>query len=137
MGAARFWWRSAGRRGLLSDIKLSSLYDGEGPVPEVMLLHHLGLEDEQVVKVGWWELDRALVPDHLTALYIPRALGPTELEREMARLSVLMETLRAQCPWDRAQTHASLMPHLLEESYEVLDALREVAEAPHDHRRTR
>jgi len=27
------------------------------------------------------------------------------------------------CPWDREQTHASLRTHLLEESYEVLDAL--------------
>ncbi len=44
----------------LSDIKLSPLYDGDGPVPEVVLLHHLGLEDEQVVRVGWWDLDRAL-----------------------------------------------------------------------------
>jgi tetrapyrrole methylase family protein / MazG family protein len=112
---------------LLSDIKLSSLYDGEGPVPEVVLLHHLGLEDEQVVRVGWWDLDRALEPDHLTALYIPEISAPA-LEHEMARLSVLVETLRAECPWDRAQTHASLMPHLLEESYEVLDALREVAD---------
>ena len=34
-----------------------------------------------------------------------------------------MDTLRERCPWDRAQTHASLMPHLVEESYEVLDAL--------------
>ena len=37
-----------------------------------------------------------------------------------------MATLRAECPWDRAQTHGSLMPHLLEESYEVLDALGEL-----------
>ena len=34
-----------------------------------------------------------------------------------------MRTLRARCPWDRVQTHGSLMPHLVEESYEVLDAL--------------
>jgi tetrapyrrole methylase family protein/MazG family protein len=115
---------------LLSDIKLSSLYDGEGPVPEVVLLHHLGLEDEQVRRVGWWDLDRALEPDHLTALYIPEISAPAALEHEMARLSVLVETLRAECPWDKTQTHASLMPHLLEESYEVLDALREVAGAP-------
>lgn len=27
------------------------------------------------------------------------------------------------CPWDREQTHASLRPHLLEEAYEVLEAL--------------
>ena len=44
----------------------------------------------------------------------------------MARLEELVATLRAECPWDRVQTHGSLMPHLLEESYEVLDALREL-----------
>jgi MazG family protein len=37
-----------------------------------------------------------------------------------------MDTLRERCPWDRAQTHSSLMPHLVEETYEVLDALTEV-----------
>src|SRR6202022_4962537 len=37
----------------------------------------------------------------------------------------LTRTLRAPggCPWDQEQTHASLKPHLLEETYEALDAL--------------
>ena len=43
--------------------------------------------------------------------------------REVAGLVDLMATLRERCPWDSVQTHASLMPHLVEESYEVLDAL--------------
>ena len=34
-----------------------------------------------------------------------------------------MDILREECPWDRAQTHATLAPHLVEETYEVLDAL--------------
>lgn len=34
-----------------------------------------------------------------------------------------MDTLRRKCPWDAGQTHASLMPYLLEETYEALDAL--------------
>jgi uncharacterized protein YabN with tetrapyrrole methylase and pyrophosphatase domain len=34
-----------------------------------------------------------------------------------------VRTLRAACPWDREQTHASLTRHLLEETYEVLDAI--------------
>src|SRR6516164_4171963 len=34
-----------------------------------------------------------------------------------------MATLRISCPWDRKQTHESLAPYLLEECYEVLDAL--------------
>jgi XTP/dITP diphosphohydrolase len=35
----------------------------------------------------------------------------------------VMDTLRSRCPWDARQTHASLAPHLLEETYEALDAL--------------
>jgi MazG family protein len=38
-----------------------------------------------------------------------------------------MDTLRERCPWDSVQTHQSLKPHLIEESYEVLDALGELA----------
>jgi len=34
-----------------------------------------------------------------------------------------MDTLRVSCPWDARQTHESLTPHLLEETYEALDAL--------------
>src|SRR5271165_753905 len=34
-----------------------------------------------------------------------------------------MDTLRVSCPWDARQTHASLTPHLLEETYEAVDAL--------------
>ncbi len=34
-----------------------------------------------------------------------------------------MDRLRRECPWDARQTHQSLAPYLLEESYETLDAL--------------
>ena len=36
----------------------------------------------------------------------------------------LMRDLRARCEWDRAQTHDSLRPYLIEEAHEVDDALR-------------
>ena len=36
----------------------------------------------------------------------------------------LMKDLRARCEWDAAQTHESLRPYLLEEAYEVDDAIR-------------
>jgi tetrapyrrole methylase family protein / MazG family protein len=116
---AQCWSRS-----LLSEIKLSAS-DDEAQLPEVVVLHHLGLDDEQVVSVDWWEMDRTITPDHLTSLFIPRHRSEGAVD-QMARLEELMRTLRAQCPWDRAQTHATLMPHLLEESYEVLDALEEL-----------
>ena len=38
-------------------------------------------------------------------------------------LVATMDRLRVQCPWDAMQTHASLAPHLLEESYEAVEAL--------------
>src|SRR6266567_4860761 len=36
----------------------------------------------------------------------------------------LMRDLRARCEWDAAQTHESLRPYLIEEAYEVEDAIR-------------
>jgi XTP/dITP diphosphohydrolase len=38
-------------------------------------------------------------------------------------LVATMDRLRVQCPWDARQTHTSLAPHLLEESYEAVEAL--------------
>ena len=35
----------------------------------------------------------------------------------------VMERLRKECPWDREQTHESLKKYLIEEAYEVLDAI--------------
>ncbi len=35
----------------------------------------------------------------------------------------IMERLRKECPWDREQTHESLKKFLIEEAYEVLDAI--------------
>jgi MazG family protein len=36
----------------------------------------------------------------------------------------LMKDLRLRCDWDSAQTHESLRPYLIEEAYEVDDAIR-------------
>ena len=38
-------------------------------------------------------------------------------------LVATMDTLRKSCPWDARQTHRSLAPHLIEESYETLEAI--------------
>lgn len=42
------------------------------------------------------------------------------------RLRAIMHRLRAPggCPWDAEQTHESLLPHLIEEAYEVAEAIR-------------
>ena len=45
---------------------------------------------------------------------------PDSLDRSLA----LVRYLRRHCPWDEAQTPRSLIPHLLEEAHEVVDAVR-------------
>ncbi|MEE8232782.1 MAG: nucleoside triphosphate pyrophosphohydrolase [Thermoplasmata archaeon] len=51
-------------------------------------------------------------PGHLDAGHMDRALE-------------LVRFLRVECPWDRKQTPESLVPHLLEEAHEVVDAIQE------------
>src|SRR5262245_38042893 len=53
----------------------------------------------------------------------PAADGPPSPGARLVELVQVMDTLRVKCPWDARQTHASLAPHLLEETYEALDAL--------------
>jgi MazG family protein len=111
---------------VLSAVKLAADdAAGEDGSRTAVLLHHLGLPDEVVVDVAWADLDRTLEPDHLTALWVPRLAVP--VAAELVRLDELVHTLRLRCPWDRSQTHGSLAPHLLEETYEALDAIDRVA----------
>jgi MazG family protein len=42
----------------------------------------------------------------------------------------LTAVLRRECPWDRAQTATSIVPHTVEEAYEVADAVREAGLSP-------
>ncbi len=111
------------QRAVLSGIKLA-VEDGPG----VTVLQHLGLPDEVVATVAWEDLDRAIEPDHLTCIWIPSLADP--VAAELVRFAELVRTLRARCPWDRQQTHRSLTRHLLEETYEVLEAIDELDTLP-------
>jgi MazG family protein len=44
------------------------------------------------------------------------------LEEALAELQELTKRLRRDCPWDRAQTARTIVPHTVEEAYEVADA---------------
>lgn len=104
---------------VLNDIKLS--VDDADDDCEVVVLHHLGLPDQQVVHCSWSEMDKAVDADHLTSLFIPslsRSVG-----EDLVRFHQLARTLREQCPWDMEQTHHSLVRYLLEETYETVDAI--------------
>ena len=50
-------------------------------------------------------------------------LPPASQHHSWTELVEVMARLRRSCPWDREQTHETLVPYLLEESYEVVDAI--------------
>jgi tetrapyrrole methylase family protein/MazG family protein len=139
----RFEAEAAGERGpllvaqcdhrdVLSEVKLAvgeatesaEATEASGSKPTVTVLQRLGLPDESVVTLPWDELDRAVEPDHLTSVWVPRLAAP--VAGEVARFAAVVRRLRAECPWDREQTHHTLRRHLLEESYEVLEAIDHV-----------
>lgn len=46
----------------------------------------------------------------------------TELE-QLLQLMVRLRDPESGCPWDRQQTYATIVPHTIEEAYEVADAI--------------
>lgn len=113
---------------VLNDIKLAA-EDATGD-ERVVVLHALGTGDEQIVETTWAEMDRVIDADHLTSIWVPELAAP--VGRHYVAFHQLARTLREQCPWDIEQTHASLVPYLIEETYEVVDALQALSDTPDD-----
>ncbi len=49
-------------------------------------------------------------------------MGRTEVARALERLDEITRRLRVECPWDREQDERSIVPHTVEEAYELADA---------------
>ena len=109
---------------VLSDVKLA-LLEHLDPETPIRVLQRLGLPDEHMITVELSELDRTVEPDHLTSLFVDVETGAAGAAREIVRLLQLAKRLRdpGGCPWDAEQTHHSLTRYLLEESYEVVEAV--------------
>lgn len=102
-------------------IKLMEHYDDE---QEVYLIRAAGVPElEKVQLMPLYEIDRVEWVDYLTSLYIPPILDKKKYD--FNDLLNVMEKLRGQdgCPWDREQNHETLKRYLIEECYEVIDAI--------------
>lgn len=127
--AHRFITEAAGDRGplLVTQIDSSNILADivavvqSPPTQPVTILQRLGLEDEKVQELKWDDLTEKVKPDHLTSCFIPHLESP--IASELQKFVELVSELRIQCPWDAEQTHSSLTSHLLEETYEVLEAI--------------
>lgn len=106
---------------IASDVKLDlmEVYPDEAPV---MVVQALGTPEQVVQQVKLYELDHQAF-DHLTTVLVP----PHPDVISLVKLQEVMKTLRAPegCPWDREQTHETLKPYLIEESYEVFEAIEQ------------
>lgn len=107
-------------RQVAADVKLSlmAVYPDKHAV---RLVHAAGTPDASVENLALFEIDRSERIGFLTSLYVP----PLGLTTSIEAFQGIVAHLRAPdgCPWDRNQTPQSLRPHLLEETYEVLEAL--------------
>lgn len=107
-------------RALASDLKLTLMNQYPDDF-EVTLIHQAGGADQHSERVMLHEIDHSEHIGVLTALYLPALGNMSSFERFQETIA----HLRAPegCPWDRKQTHESLRRYLLEEAYEVIDAI--------------
>ncbi|MDH2908573.1 MAG: nucleoside triphosphate pyrophosphohydrolase [Candidatus Eremiobacteraeota bacterium] len=66
---------------------------------------------------------RATLAASLEVALVP--LPPQAQRYTFAELVEVMARLRYGCPWDREQTHRTLVPYLIEETYEVVEAIEQ------------
>jgi tetrapyrrole methylase family protein/MazG family protein len=110
-----------------SDLKLA-LLRVYPPEHLVHVVHHPGLPDERVSRVPLVELDRArpeIASDHLTHVVLPAVEDylPTGSPHTLRAIVARLRAPEIGCPWDLEQTHRSLIPYVIEEAYEVVDAI--------------
>jgi len=101
-------------------IKLLEQYNDE---TQIYFVRAAGIkEQESIRRIPLFELDMQEDIDYLTSIYIPKDL---KNKKDFNDLLEIIEILRSEdgCPWDREQTHKSLEKALIEESYEVIDAI--------------
>ncbi len=92
---------------------------------EMLLVHAPGDPSRTEVRRASLHTLTQLPADANTYLLVPPCPHRTQHYEGFDGLVAVVAALRAPdgCPWDREQTHASLQPHLLEEAYEVLEAI--------------
>ncbi|MDF2607608.1 MAG: nucleoside triphosphate pyrophosphohydrolase [Bacillales bacterium] len=84
-----------------------------------------GSSEEKIYEVTLEELDHNIETSNLMSVYVPPVKDDALLNNTFNRLKEIITKLRSPegCPWDRKQTHHSLKKYLLEETYELLDAI--------------
>lgn len=110
---------------ILSEVKiiLSEIYGDEF---RIWLIHSGGVKNEEkVLEIPIFELDRTDDVGALTSIFVPKIEKKDKKIFDFNDIKGIMRLLRSNdgCPWDIEQTHESIRQSLLEEAYEVVDAI--------------
>ncbi|MEH7335656.1 nucleoside triphosphate pyrophosphohydrolase [Neobacillus drentensis] len=107
-----------------SDVKLT-LMEKLPDDYEVWIVTAAGSKEEAIEKVPLYELDRNVSLNNLTSVYVPPVKDEQILWKNFSKLREIIAELRGPdgCPWDKEQTHDSLKKYLIEETYEVIEAI--------------
>jgi tetrapyrrole methylase family protein / MazG family protein len=114
-------------RRLASEVKLAlgECYPDEW---EVQLVRAAGVDSDAAVHpMPLYQLDRNSFANHLSTLYVPPVdeLSARRLPETLRYITMRLRRDPDGCPWDRQQTHESITRYLLEEAYEVVEAIEE------------
>jgi tetrapyrrole methylase family protein / MazG family protein len=92
---------------------------------EVVIVRAAGSSKEKLERVPLYELDRRVTLDNLTSVYVPPVQDEQIMLKNFSKLREIIAVLRGPngCPWDKEQTHESLKKYLIEETFEVIDAI--------------
>jgi tetrapyrrole methylase family protein/MazG family protein len=92
---------------------------------EVTVVTAAGSSQEKLQTVPLYELDRVIDLNNLTSVYVPPVKDDNLMLKEFSKLKEIIAELRGPngCPWDKEQTHESLKKYLIEETFEVIEAI--------------
>ncbi|MGO1923027.1 MAG: MazG nucleotide pyrophosphohydrolase domain-containing protein [Jeotgalicoccus sp.] len=108
----------------VSEVKVTLLeyYDYDA---SVFLVDKAGSADEEIIKTTIAEIDFHVPDSNLLCMFVPQTAGEKYDNQSIGHMVNIFDTLVGEdgCPWDNTQTHESLERYLLEESYEVIEAI--------------
>ncbi|KKI91592.1 hypothetical protein WQ54_13840 [Bacillus sp. SA1-12] len=93
----------------------------------VTIVTAAGSHQQLIKEVPLYELDRETSVNNLTSVYVPPVKNNELLYHQFTSFRQIVAELRGPdgCPWDKEQTHHSLKKYLIEECYELLEAIEE------------
>lgn len=109
-----------------SNAKLALMRIGYPDEFPVTVLYAAGIPGEQMIEeVPLYRMDWGGKHNHLTSVWVPPL--PSDLRKpsfyELVRVMAKLRDPDGGCPWDLKQTHQTLRKYVLEEAYEVAEAI--------------